>query len=223
MIKSKKYNKHKDIFKLISKKTDTVCYNNNKKSFEFTFYDKNIEDNIVKYFINENMFEWEVKVYLYLVDKNIAPISSSGNQKMIYHTNDKLPLSVVLKNKNTKNTNIKFILNELFSFVSKFKKIHFVHGNLHLYNIFLDKDKMFSVIDFSNSKFKNKLPKYNLDYFYENHYLIDLYLLYIELYDFYKNNSEILCYLQDLLLNYIDNNNFKDITKAYIINYSLTH
>jgi hypothetical protein len=219
MIKSKNISKdkYKNIFKLVSKKIDTICYNNNKKSFNLMFYDINIENNIEKYFIHEDMFEWEVKVYLYLVDKNIVPLSCSGNQKMIYYTNNKTPLFDILK---TKNTNTKFILNELFSFVNKFKKIHFVHGNLHLYNIFLDKDGIFSVIDFSNSSFKNKFPEYKVDYFYENHYLIDIYTLYIELYDFYKNNSEILCYLQDLLLNYIDNENFKKITKAYIVNNS---
>jgi len=38
------------------------------------------------------------------------------------------------------------------------------------------------------------------------------YLIYIELYDFYKNNKIIILYLQDLLLNYIDLNDLKQIT-----------
>jgi hypothetical protein len=68
---------------------------------------------------------------------------------------------------------------------------------------------MFNVIDFSYSRFKNSS---NIDCFYKNPYLIDLYLIYIELYDFYKNNKIIILYLQDLLLNYIDLNDLKQIT-----------
>lgn len=206
MIKNLHKKKYKNIFETISKKVDPISYNNNKKATNLCFYEKNNDNNIEKLFINENMFRWEIDVYLYLIDKNIVPLSSTGKQKLIYSTSDKIPLYTFLKKK---DTNIKYILNNLFSFVYKFKKINFIHGNLHLYNIFLDENEMFNVIDFSYSHFKNSS---NIDCLYKNPYLIDLYLIYIELYDFYKNNKIIILYLQDLLLNYIDLNDLKQIT-----------
>jgi RIO-like serine/threonine protein kinase len=203
------YKKHKDkenIFKKISKKIDPVCYNNNKKSQRLCFYEKDKNDNIEKYFINENMFNWEVKVYLYLIDKNIVSLASSEKQKIIYSTNDKTPLFDILKNddKNSKNT-----LNNLFSFINKFKKIDFIHGNLHLYNIFVDKENMFTLIDFSYSSFKGICTnlfheKYNN--FDKN--LIDFYTLYIELKEFYIKDTKMLVYLENLLkeFNHIHHN-----------------
>ena len=199
--KKENYTKHENIFKIISKKTDTICLNINKKnnlqnnSLKY-FYDKNMEGNIEKYFIDTQFFKWEIDVYLYLVDKNIVPLSSTNNQKIIYHTNKLQSLFTVLKNTCTNKTNIKCILNELFSFVNKFKKIHFIHGNLNLYNIFVDENGMFSVIDFSNSSFKNKKMGCAEK--------CDLYLLYIELYNFYNGNEKIIVYLKELLISNTD-------------------
>ena len=45
-----------------------------------------MEGNIEKYFIDIDLFKWEIDVYLYLVDKNIVPLSSTSIQKMIYYT-----------------------------------------------------------------------------------------------------------------------------------------
>jgi RIO-like serine/threonine protein kinase len=207
--KKENYTKHENIFKIISKKTDTICLNINKRdniknkfaniSLKY-FYDKNSQGNIEKYFIDTDLFKWEIDVYLYLVDKNIVPLSSTDNQKIIYHTNKLQSLFTVLKNTCKNKTNIKCILNELFSFVNKFKKIHFVHGNLNLYNIFIDENGMFSVIDFSNSSFKNKKIGGGDE-------KCDLYLLYIELYNFYNGNysndgnygnDKIIIYLKEL-------------------------
>jgi hypothetical protein len=117
----KKYKDKDNIFKKISTKTDIICYHNNKKAQRLCFYEKDKNNNIEKYFVNENMFNWEVKVYLYLIDKNIVSLASSEKQKIIYSTNDKTPLFDILKNddKNSKNT-----LNNLFSFINKFKKIN---------------------------------------------------------------------------------------------------
>ena len=193
----KKYKENDNIFKQISTKTDTICYHNNKKAQRLCFYEKDKNNNIEKFFINENMFDWEVKVYLYLIDKNIVSLASSGKQKLIYSTNDKKPLFNILKNddKNAKN-----ILNNLFSFINKFKKIDFIHGNLHLYNIFVDTENMFTLIDFSYSCFKGKCTNlFHGKYDNFNKNLIDLYTLYIELKEFYTDNNKMLLYLENLL------------------------
>lgn len=192
-----KKNKDKNIFKKISTRTDTISYHNNKKAKRLCFYEKNKNNDIEKYFINENMFYWEVKVYLYLIDKSIVSLASTEKQKIIYSTNDKTPLFTILKNdyENAKN-----ILNNLFSFINKFKKIDFIHGNLHLYNIFVDKKGMFTLIDFSYSSFKNIYTNsFNEKYDNFDKNLIDLYTIYIELKEFYKKDTKMLLYLENLL------------------------
>lgn len=204
--KIKDKNKYKDndknnIFKKISTKIDSICYHNNKKGERLCFYEKDKDNNIEKYFVHENTFNWEVKVYLYLIDKKIVPLASAGKQKLIYSTNDKTPLFDVLK-KDYKNA--KYILNNLFNFINKFKKIDFVHGNLHLYNILVDKKNRFTLIDFNYSFFKNTTTNLFNDKFShleKTLYTIDFYLVYNELKDFYKKDEKMLLYLQTLLLD----------------------
>jgi RIO-like serine/threonine protein kinase len=167
----------------------------NKNKYGNYFYDKNKEKDLVCYFIDDYFYLKNVNIYLYLVDKEIVPFSSARKQKITFVTNECKTLFDVLKNTDKP----KIFLNELFSFINKFKKILFFHGNLHLYNILLDKNNKFLVIDFNKSKIK-KVNQY--DYFF------DLYTIYNNLLDFYKNDKEICLYIKDILLEYV---NLKEI------------
>lgn len=91
--------------------------------------------------------------------------------------------------------NFKEILNELLSFVSKFKKYNFIHGNLKLNNILYDNQtNNFTLKDFSKSKFKlNKMT--NVEYYFD---FISLY------FDLCKLNNETLTnYLKNEIGKYI--------------------
>ena len=191
--KMEKREKHKNIFSLISKKMDKNCVYLNKNKCGNYFYDKNKENDLVCYFIDDNLFFKNVKVYLFLIDKGIVPFSSAEKQKITFVTKECKTLFDVLNNTNKQ----KIILNELFSFINKFKKVSFFHGNLHLYNILLNKNNKFLVIDFNQSKIKDVNQS---DHFF------DLYTIYNHLLDFYSSKNEIYLYIKNLLLQYIDIN-----------------
>ena len=188
-----KHKKHENIFSLISKKMDKDCVYLNKNKYGNYFYDKNKENDLVCYFIDSYLFFKNVQVYLFLIDKGIVPFSSAKKQKITFITKECKTLFDVLNNTNKQ----KIILNELFSFINKFKKVSFFHGNLHLYNILLDKNNKFLVIDFNRSKIKE------VD---QSDHFFDLYTIYNHLLDFYKNEKEICLYIKDILLEYIDLN-----------------
>lgn len=118
--------------------------------------------------------EWENYIYKKLKFK-------SGNYK---------PLQI--------NGNFKEIINELLSFVSKFRNYNFIHGDLRLTNILYDNQtNNFILKDFSKSKFKlNQLT--NDEYYFD---FISLY------FDLCKLNDEILSnYIKKEIIKYIPYN-----------------
>lgn len=129
--------------------------------------------------------EWENYIYKKLKFKN-------GNYK---------PLKI--------EENFKEIINELLSFVSKFRNYNFIHGNLKLTNILYDNETHdFSLINFTESKFKlNQLT--NDDYYFD---FISLYFDLCKL-----NNEKITKYLQKEIVKYIPYTeiyNFHNITNV---------
>ena len=91
--------------------------------------------------------------------------------------------------------NYKEIINELLSFVSKFKNYNFIHGDLRLSNILYDSSKKnFSLVNFSKSKFK-------LDELTNDEYYFDFISLYFDLCKL--NNNELCKYLQKEIVKYI--------------------
>jgi hypothetical protein len=154
-----------NIFRLI--KRDIDCINLQKLCFQKCIYDKDDEKKIFKHFSNNNtqVLEWENVVYLYLLDKNITAPVTIRNNHIQYDTSNKISVYEYLTSKKKYNT--KLLLNELFGFISKFREFNYLHGNLHIYNIFVNKDTLkFCVIDFSNSFLIDKIttptltPKY---------------------------------------------------------------
>ncbi len=154
-----------NIFRSI--KQDIDCINLQKLCFQKCIYDKDDEKKIFKHFSNNNtqVLEWENVVYLYLLDKNITAPVTIRNNHIQYDTSNKISVYEYLTSKKKYNT--KLLLNELFGFISKFREFNYLHGNLHIYNIFVNKDTLkFCVIDFSNSFLIDKIttptltPKY---------------------------------------------------------------
>jgi hypothetical protein len=85
----------------------------------------------------------------------ITPEMVMMEDKILYKTQDMIPLKVFLS-KNIKMYSC--IINELISFIRTFKKIGFVHGNLHISNIYVDTSSQFYkfyIIDFANSYIEN--------------------------------------------------------------------
>ncbi len=228
-----KDNKNKNVFKSWDsiKSNNSECFFLNKYCLQQCYCEKDINNNITKYFIDKDIYEWEVQVYSKLLNKKITPeIKNQRDKYITYVISDKISIyNFLLKNKQY----TKFVLNELYSFVKKFNKYNFLHGNLHLHNIFIDPNNFLSkgrfyIIDFSNSYiFKTNrrgvtsCPKYNRTSFIgeydkkaSDEFFIywDFFTLYVSLKMFLKNDFENLVYLERLIQNYMS----EEIIKRFI-------
>jgi hypothetical protein len=193
--------------------------------------EKKNSGNIIRIFDNNDLYNWETKIYLKLINSEIVPLINTNNENsIIYILNEYVSLRRFLEEKqNYNNTNL--ILNELYSFINTFKKYNFVHGNLHIDNIFIkqnENDKFkydFKVIDYVNSYIKNeRLSFYRTSFLGEydiknNKFLNywDFFTIYISLNKFFKNKINMLYNLENIVESYIPCNIFNNILKETII------
>jgi hypothetical protein len=183
-------------------------------SFHEFYFQENTDKNIVKHVPNENYIRWECQMYQYLLKNQKCPIAvpiTISNNCFIYQTNKLKSLTEILKNKKSKN----FILNELFAFVFNLKNYNFVHGNLHIYNIFYDDlNNQFYLLNLSDSNFIRKenleIPYYNQQVFSrlveknEIKYW-DLLSVFSSLKIFFKNDTSTINYIIERISVYIPN------------------
>jgi len=121
--------------------------------------------------------EWETHIY-----KKLKLKKDDGNFK---------PLKI-------DNKNYKEVINELLSFISKFRNYNFIHGDLKLSNILYDnKTHKFMLINLIQSKFKSTILS-NDEYYY------DLTSLYFDLCKL--NNNKLTKFLQNEIIKYIPYN-----------------
>lgn len=174
-----------NIFKL-SNNQDIDCKYINQLCTQATICEKDPDNNIVKYFGSKDVFQWESFIYLQFVTCDIFPLTTSCNGKLIHYTKNMKTFRNTLKRF---RKNYSFIFNELFSFLNNMKSLHFLHGNLHIDNIFVEEHPKlkFSVIDFSNSFVlalsKVKSPSYKRSSFVKE-YESDVKWKYIVYWDF---------------------------------------
>lgn len=185
------------------------------------YFQENSDGNIVKHVKDNTMYDWECEIYKYLLKNQKSPICvpiTPSQKCFIYQTNKLKPLCEILKNKNKRN----LLLNELFAFVFNLKNSNFIHGNLHLYNIFYDSVfNQFYVINLTDSfllsnKDINFIPNFQqqtYSKFVEQNDITywDLLSIYSSLKIFFKNDILITKYLTDRIRVYIPN----DIVTEY--------
>lgn len=173
------------------------------------FYDKDNNKNILKYFTNQHDFECEAILHLYLLNKRITTEFDLGDNKLLYYvTNNKISLYTYLEQSGNHLSHV--LLNELFAFVNTFKKSDFIHGNLHIHNIFINPINIkFYAIDFTNSIILQKHQKGQALEFLEYWDFFTLYKSLLKYYSdkpnnkLYKSNHKSVDYLQKLIVNYI--------------------
>lgn len=121
----------------------------------------------------------------------------------------------------------------MFGFICKFREYNFLHGNLHIHNIFINKDKFISkgefyVIDYSNSflmdkNITSKLPQYQRSSYLQETSL-KIQSIFFEYWDFFTLYISLLphlkCkdkeqYLNDLIKTYIK----EDILNRFLSEY----
>ena len=210
-----------------SKQIDQECRYINEKCLQECVCIKTKDNNITKDFLNNELFYWECNIYLALCEKGFVPLASTiYPTMMIYHTKDMISLRSKLIDR---NCNIKEILNEVFNFANLFYKNNFIHGNLHIDNIFIDKCGSFYIIDFTNSyliKSSFNKPKYkrrsfidsidSIDNIEKIHVrYIDFFTLYISLKSF-LTSIKYIRYIDNLINNYIKEDILYEMLDLYI-------
>lgn len=177
------------------------CYlNKYKRTLGRSFYEKSSSNNdIVKYYKYKDDFACEIILHEYLSQKRITTDFDIDikNQTLNYILNDNICLYNYLETCNNYSM-LRVLTNELFAFVSTFKKYNFIHGNLHIYNIFINpKTFKLYIIDFTHTRLVQK-----------HHYINDqdLYSLYKSLHNYFtqKGDHKSLLYLKSVGLTYID-------------------
>jgi hypothetical protein len=208
---------------------DNICENINNKCIQACkCYMEN--NNIVRVFDDNYLYNWEIVIYFKLIDTSIVPLINSEKDKIVYILNDYIPLRTFLFMQNNKNNEIiSLILNELYSFINMFKKYSYIHGNLHIDNILIKKVNQkyeFKVIDFVNSyilykeniedmeenftktsficEWKKKENKQTIQYW-------DFFTIYISLINFFKKSPSLLYIIQNIMESYIPYNIFNNI------------
>lgn len=213
-----------------SKQIDKECRYINEKCLQECVCIKK-DDNIIKEFFNNELFYWECKIYLALCEKGLTPLATTIDYTIIYYTKDMISLRSKLIDK---HCNIKEILNEVFNFVNLFYKNNFIHGNLHIDNIFINKHGYFHIIDLTNSylikssicgpKYKRRSFINKMNNMENKRYIkyIDFFTLYISLKSFFTNNTKYTKYtkyteyLNILINNYIKKDILYEMLDLYI-------
>lgn len=154
---------YKNLFKQVSTTLETLDVNKYSNHTECRF--TNTKEGLSRTYSDISILNWETFVYFYLDDKmpGITPEMVIMGDNILYKTKGMVPLKVFLS-KNIKMYSC--IINELVSFIRTFKKIGFVHGNLHISNIYIDTSSpspspsssqfyKFYIVDFANSYIEN--------------------------------------------------------------------
>ena len=135
---------------------------------------------------------------------------------------------------------LRVLSNELFAFVNNFKKYNFIHGNLHIDNIYINIQDMyqFFVIDLCNSYYSTSCSNNAIDVTFKRKSFIDVnknilehdkfkdkycdfwdfICLFFSLNIYFENNKNHLNYIKESVTNYINKDKVNDILHYYTYN-----
>lgn len=218
-----------DIFKSTIE-NDPECYFINIQCKQDCYCEKDKNGFIKKICFNKEIIDHESNIYLKLLKSDICVLTTIINNEIIYTTTKLISLRTFLK----KNPNhMSLIINEVFAFINSFKNYNFIHGNLHIDNIYIDiqKNYKFYVLDFCNSFIKEKENDENQFIHYKRKsYLnlsnfknlqikyLDFISLYISLNLFYENHTKYIKYIkyiQSIITIYIGQKYLIDCLNYY--------
>ena len=209
-------------------KNEPECHYINLQCKQECYCDKTKKGNIRKICFNKDILVHETNMYLELLDSDLFVLTSINENEVLYTTQNLISLRTFLK----KNPNyMSLIINEVFAFVKSFKKYNFIHGNLHIDNIYIDikGTYKFHVIDLCNSYilgnkkedekqfFKYRRKSYLDLHEYSNLQILylDFISLYISLSLFYENNKKNIEYINSVIENHIGKKYFIDCLNYY--------
>jgi len=210
--------------------TDQECHLLNSKCGKLGICGKDEDGNIFKLCTSEDVFNWEVAVYLDMLEANIFPYVSTVGKLLTYSTKKLVSVRTFLKQQ--PRINFTVFLHELYSFVNSFRKHCFLHGNLHVDNIFVHPTKFhtaprFFVIDYANSfilKKRHSIPIYTRTSFMEEYDVKlkftafmdwDFITLHVSLKQMFFKQGERLCIIDNVITTYIKKESLEQGIRYY--------
>ena len=186
-------------------------------------------ERLIRSFEDKDIYDWELNVYLRLIKFEICPLITVENGNFIYDLNGYMSLRNCLKEINNEEKET-IVLNELFCFTNKLIGYRFVHGNLHVDNIFINYSNLkIVVIDYANSyidslsgieshKRTSFLGEYEKKKLYKNFLNYwDFFTIYVSLKCLYRHNANMLNKIQDLAHSYIPDKVFAKMLRKILV------
>lgn len=197
--------------------------------------------NIKKQFNQSKALLWEEFIHTQLKNtkSNFIPDTIFDKNSCIYNLDNLVSLRHFLK---THKQHFTFIINEIFSYTCSFySNYFFIHGNLHIDNIFINENTFFNrpcffVIDYSNSyllnePFRHSMPLYKRSSFlfeydiklYDSNIIYwDIFTLFlslktfINLLDFSKNSNKYITQLYNSVYLFIPKSLLDSMIHSYV-------
>ncbi len=209
---------------------DDACLYLNNKCIQPCVCERDSSNNITKIFTSQDVFEWESHVYMSLVDSNLfPPVSPLPDKRLTYMIGDMVSLRTYIK---TTKHRMSLVLNELFSYICTFKEHKFLHGNLHIDNVYVnpksfDNTPHFFVIDYANSyvlKYRHSTPQYKRTSFmgeYDtklqdpNFVFWDFLTMYSSLKLHFKGDHKNLRVLENVICTFVKEDKLISLLKTY--------
>lgn len=173
-----------------SRSTDKDCLQLNKGGNYMFDFSRTADNKLAKTHLFNEAYQWELYVCNYLSNTSIIPKIEVCDGSIVYDTTGMVSLRSFLQNNLEKDCTFR-ILNEVFCMIKNFKRYNFIHGNLHIDNIFIRCPfgkhiiPKIVVIDFSNSHVKNADPQFKRKNFLGqsfNYHQIGKYMDYVTFY-----------------------------------------
>lgn len=205
---------------------DDECRHLNNKCLQPCICDRDKEKNIIKFFNSDDVYKWESNVYVSYLDKNIFPLVTPKEKQLTYIVKDMVSLRTYLE---SGRPNMSYTLNELFSYIRTFSSYKFLHGNLHIDNIFLSpktfgKRANFFVIDYANSYVlkRHSCPSYKRTSFigefeskikHSNIIFWDFVTVYVSLKCYFKDFPQHVLLLENIVSTYVTPEKLQELLK----------
>lgn len=211
---------------IFKNRVDDECRLLNNKCIQPCICDRDSEKNITKYFNSQEVYQWESNVYVSYFDKDIFPLVTPHHKQLTYVVKDMVSLRTYLK---IGKVNMSYTLNELFSYIRSFRNHKFLHGNLHIDNVFLnpktfDKRAHFFVIDYANSYVlkRHSSPSYKRTSFIgefesktkDTKFIYwDFLTMYVSLKVYFREYPQHLLILEEVISTYISKQKLQELLR----------
>lgn len=184
---------------------------------------KMVKGSLYRYYRNPEIFHHECAIYMQILD--YSPLMNPGIQKINYYVENMQTFRNHISKIPSKE--IPFVINDVFNYILTWQSKSFVHGNLHVDNLFIHKKKhKFYILDFVNAYHKavpepksyirsSFLGEFNMKEQLNLLQYWDIFTFYLSLKSLLTNKVEI---IDKYFFSYIPTSSFQQLSSFYEYN-----